>query len=251
MSHFRVPQKSLGRAATERFSALLQLRAPTRSDQSNEDCCNKGTPYLTHLIGGSALLRKMTCKLSHPMSLRHPVALLLCCQRSKKKKRHAVPRQQQRPKNQKCTISLVLALVCHGCHDWRKKVSRLLSVTALVRVRSINRYIRVAYQARRDLQKRPTKETYKRDLFWVWRLLFVSDQSTETYGQPTKIEETYKRDLQKRPTKETYKRDLLPLCVSRLFCVTAHVCVSDQKRHACSRLQSEKRPTKETYCCCV
>jgi len=61
---------------------------------------------------------------------------------------------------------------------------------------------------KRDLQKRPTKETYKRDTFPL-RVLYGPSVCLTT--------ETYKRDLQKRPTKETYKRDL------------------------------QKRPTKETY----
>ena len=56
-------------------------------------------------------------------------------------------------------------------------------------------------------QKRPTKETYKRDL--------QKRPATETYErdlQKRLTKKTYKRNLQrnlqKRPTKETYKRDL-------------------------------------------
>jgi len=56
---------------------------------------------------------------------------------------------------------------------------------------------------KRDLQKRPTKETYKRDLQYRSikrkKYLVIAAQMSK---------ETYKRDLQKRPTKETYKRDL-------------------------------------------
>jgi len=61
------------------------------------------------------------------------------------------------------------------------------------------------YEETCTYQKRPTEETYKRDLqkrptnlkrkLYIWRNLHVS-------------KETYRRDLQKRPTKETYKRDL-------------------------------------------
>jgi len=49
-----------------------------------------------------------------------------------------------------------------------------------------------------DLQKRPTKEPYKRDL---------QKRPTKKTGICNKrpANETYKRDLQKRPTKETYK----------------------------------------------
>jgi len=48
-------------------------------------------------------------------------------------------------------------------------------------------------------QKRPTKETCKRDL--------KKRPTKETYTGSCKSLVCYKRDLQKRPTKETYKRD--------------------------------------------
>jgi len=95
--------------------------------------------------------------------------------------------------------------------------------------------------------KRPTKETYKRDLscllavrpihscdvtllyVWqdlenTWEILFRTYQKKHI----DMSQETYKRDVQKRRTKETYKRDLRCLlavrpthsCVVTLSCVT-------------------------------
>ena len=101
-----------------------------------------------------------------------------------------------------------------------------------------------------QLQKRPTKETYKRDLCRITREAYRKDLRK----RPTK--ETYKRDLQKRPTKETYKRDLcrftreayrkdLRKRPTKETCEThRHACAVDMS-HVCTRLQ--KRPTKETY----
>jgi len=54
--------------------------------------------------------------------------------------------------------------------------------------RPINQPIKQTYT--RDLQKRPTEETYKID------------------PQKRIIKATYKRDLQERPNKRTYKKDL-------------------------------------------
>ena len=80
---------------------------------------------------------------------------------------------------------------------------------------------------KRDLQKKPTKETYKKvECVWSARAAMyakcipkkihpVRKGTRDSHERPTK--ETYKRDLQKRPTKETYKGDL------------------------------QKRPTKETH----
>jgi len=48
---------------------------------------------------------------------------------------------------------------------------------------------------KRDLQKRPTKETYKRDLLHFKSDLYAS-------------KEAYNRDLQNSPTKETNKREI-------------------------------------------
>ena len=58
--------------------------------------------------------------------------------------------------------------------------------------------------------KRPTKETYKRDL---QKTQYRQSTSKETkhvlnYMHQTRLYIYIKRDLQKRPTKETYKRDL-------------------------------------------
>jgi len=73
---------------------------------------------------------------------------------------------------------------------------------------------------KRDLQKRPTKETdhrkrrtyncimsqYKESRSVLRRLDLHLDYARDLQNGPA--HETYKRDLQKRPTKETCKRDL-------------------------------------------
>jgi len=55
---------------------------------------------------------------------------------------------------------------------------------------------------KRDLQKRPTKETTLKDL----SPCNFASPNHPCEKRPTK--ETYKRNLQKRSTKEAYKRDL-------------------------------------------
>jgi len=75
----------------------------------------------------------------------------------------------------------------------------------------------------RHLQKRPTKETYKRDLLeGLTTEICVHDKTLtgktyerdilnfQTHKRDLFIsKETCKRDLQKRPIKETYNRDLM------------------------------------------
>jgi len=99
---------------------------------------------------------------------------------------------------------------------------------------------------KRDLQKRPTKETYKRDLHKrrtqrAKRCVFTTIDLPYTHGKrPTKeTKETYTRDLQKRPTKETYKRDVHNVqkdVYSRQLTCHIHMERDLQKR--------QKRPTK-------
>jgi len=135
----------------------------------------------------------------------------------------------------------------------------------------------------RDPRKRPTKETYKRDLqkrpMWTKRdpYICVSNTWSDTFvhyvyeKRPTK--ETCKRglcqrketntfmcqtldliylcvmytkiDLQKRLTQETYKRDLQkrPMCTKR----DPYICVSHTWSDTFVRDVYEKRPTKKTY----
>jgi len=73
---------------------------------------------------------------------------------------------------------------------------------------------------KRDLQKRPTKETYERDL----------------QQRPTK--KTPKKDKQKRPTKETCKRDLMTPYPQRSTNMS-------HKKHI--KLKRDLYHSKETY----
>ena len=124
---------------------------------------------------------------------------------------------------------------------------------------------------KRDVQKRPTKKTYKTTkethkrcrgtwrAFWKWfpvssHNVWGKDISTETlkkdlqkrpkeetykrYLQKTTTKETYKRDLQKRPTKKTYKRGRDT--ANRVPC-------SNQKNISKETTAYQKRPTNETY----
>jgi len=88
--------------------------------------------------------------------------------------------------------------------------------------------------------KRPTKETYKRDL--------QKRPTQETYKETNTTKETYKRDLQKRLTKETngYERDLI-VGTARRYIGAAKGSI---KKIVCGftcGIQCQKRPTKETY----
>jgi len=124
---------------------------------------------------------------------------------------------------------------------------------------------------KRDVQKRPTKKTYKTTkethkrcrgtwrAFWKWfpvssHNVWGKDISTETLKkdlQKRPKEETYKTYLQKTPTKETYKRDLqkrptkeaetlqtgFPVLIKKTY----------QKRPLHTKRDQQMRPTKEAY----
>jgi len=79
-----------------------------------------------------------------------------------------------------------------------------------------------------DLQKRPTKESNKRDRLALEKILYRQGFCLETYKrdqQKRPTEETYKRDLQKRPTKKAYKRDPQRGLLSLVYvCMHEYIC---------------------------
>ena len=109
---------------------------------------------------------------------------------------------------------------CDGIHSYTRK--RIISPPFQLRCE------RPMY-VERDLQKRPTKETY------IPRMRSVSLSS------PIRYDTSVKRDLYVR--KELYKRDIhtsQDICVALFATQTWYIC---QKRPVCTK----KRPEKETY----
>ena len=101
---------------------------------------------------------------------------------------------------------------------------------------------------KRDLQKRPVKQTHNRVLLKDQMSYVSKEMCARDFDyfslrkRPTK--ETYKRDLQKSLAKETYKRDLQKKPTKETWKETNK---RDPQKRPTKKTYLHKRPTKETY----